>query len=139
MLKLKLQYFGLLMWRSNSFEKTLMLGRLKAEGERDYRGWDGWMASLTQWTCLWVNSRSWWWAGRPGVLQFMGLQSPQQLSNWTELIATMLLLSEKALNKFRGNNIIDNRSNTRKNMKKWQNLVIRYKRWRKDRKSPIVV
>ena len=38
------------------------------------RGWDGWMASLTWWMWLWVNSRSWWWTGRPGVLQFMGLQ-----------------------------------------------------------------
>ena len=45
--------------------------RLKAEGERDDRGWDGWMASPTQWTWVWVDSRSWWWTGRPGVLQFM--------------------------------------------------------------------
>ena len=42
--------------------------------EGDNRGWDGWMASLTQWTWVWVNSRSWWWTGRPGVLQFMGSQ-----------------------------------------------------------------
>ena len=49
MLKLKLQYFGLL-WRGDSFEKTLICERLKAEGEGDDRGWDGWMASLTQWT-----------------------------------------------------------------------------------------
>ena len=39
------------------------------------RGWDGWMASLIQWTWVWVNSRSWWWTGRPGVLWFMGLQT----------------------------------------------------------------
>ena len=38
------------------------------------RGWNGWMASLTQWTWVWVDSRSWWWTGRPGVLRFMGLQ-----------------------------------------------------------------
>ena len=50
MLKLKLQYFGHLMWRANSFEKTLMLERLKAGGEGDGRGWDGWTASLTRWT-----------------------------------------------------------------------------------------
>ena len=50
-------------------------GRLKAGGEGDNRGWDGWMASLTQWTWVWVNSRSWWWTGRPGVLQSMGSQS----------------------------------------------------------------
>ena len=48
--------------------------RLRAEGEGDNRGWDGWMASLTQWTWLWVNSRYWWWTGRPGVLRFMGSQ-----------------------------------------------------------------
>ena len=43
-------------------------------GEGDDRGWDGWMASPTQWTWVWVNSGSWWWTGRPGVLWFMGLQ-----------------------------------------------------------------
>ena len=48
--------------------------RLKAGGERDDRGWDGWMASVTQWTWVWVNSRSWRWTGRPSVLQSMGLQ-----------------------------------------------------------------
>ena len=47
--------------------------RLKAR-ERYDRGWDGWMASPTQWTWVWVNSGSWWWTGRPGMLQFMGLQ-----------------------------------------------------------------
>ena len=46
----------------------------KPEGEGDGRGWDGWMASLTQWTWVWVNSGSWWWTGRPGVLWFMGSQ-----------------------------------------------------------------
>ena len=63
MLKLKLQYFGHLMWRVDSLEKTLMLGGLGAGREGDDRGWDGWMASLTQWTWVWVNSRSWWWRG----------------------------------------------------------------------------
>ena len=47
---------------------------LGAGGEGNDRGWDGWMASLTQWSWVWVNSRSWWWTGRPGVLQFMGSQ-----------------------------------------------------------------
>ena len=47
--------------------------RLRA-GEGDDRGWDGWMASPTQWTWVWVNSGSWWWTGRPGVLRFMGSQ-----------------------------------------------------------------
>ena len=47
---------------------------LGAGGEGDDGGWDGWMAWLTRWTWVWVNSRSWWWTGRPGVLRFMGLQ-----------------------------------------------------------------
>ena len=63
--------------------------RLKAGAEGDDRGWDGWMASPTQWTWVWVNSRSWWWTGRPGVLRFMGSQRVgydwvTEL-NWTEL------------------------------------------------------
>ena len=57
MLMLKLQYFGHLMWRTDSFEKTLILGKIE-DGRR--RGWqwmrDGWMASLTQWTLVWVGS-----------------------------------------------------------------------------------
>ena len=53
---------------------------LRAGGEGDDRGWDGWMASLTQWTWVWVNSGSWWWTGRPGVLWFMGSQRVEQ--NW---------------------------------------------------------
>ena len=47
---------------------------LGAGGEGDNRGWDGWMASWTQWTWVWVNSRSWWWMARPGVLQSVGSQ-----------------------------------------------------------------
>ena len=48
--------------------------RLKAGGEGDDRGWDGWMASPTQWAWVWVNSGNWWWTGRPGVLWSMGPQ-----------------------------------------------------------------
>ena len=78
-LKLKLQCFGHLMGRVDSLEKSLMLG-----GEGDDRGWDGWMALPTQWTWVWVNSGSWWWTGRPGVLQSMGL--PRVGHDWaTEL------------------------------------------------------
>ena len=63
---------------------------LGAGGEGDNRGWDGWMASPTRRTWVWVNSGSWWWTGRPGVVQFMGLQRvghdwATEL-NWTELI-----------------------------------------------------
>ena len=58
--------------------------RWKVGGEGDDRGWDGWMASLTQWTWVWVNSGSWWWSGKPGMLQSMGLQRTGH--NWvTEL------------------------------------------------------
>ena len=85
-LKLKLQYFGHLMRRTDSFEKTLgkdwrerFWQRLKAE-EGDDRGWDGWMASPTQWTWVWVNSGNWWLTGKPGVLQLMGLQRVRH--NW---------------------------------------------------------
>ena len=73
MLKLKLQYFGHLMWRTDSFEKTLW-ERLKAGGEGDDRGWDGWMALPTQRPWVWVNSGSWWWTRKPDVLQSMGSQ-----------------------------------------------------------------
>ena len=58
--------------------------RLRAGGEGDSRGWGGWMESPTQWTWVWVNSRRWWWTGRPGMLQSMGLQRVGH--NWaTEL------------------------------------------------------
>ena len=95
MLKLKLQYFGHVMWRTDSLEKTLMLGKI--EGKRK-RGWqeekgmtgegDGWMASPTRWTWVSVNSGIWWWTGRPGMLQSMGSQRvghdwATEL-NWTE-------------------------------------------------------
>ena len=74
MLKLKLQYFGHLMRRVDSLEKILMLGRTGGRRRRGHKGWDGWMASLTRWTWVWVHSRSWWWTGRLGVLWFMGSQ-----------------------------------------------------------------
>ena len=74
MLKLKLQYFGHLMWRTNSWKRPWCWERLKAGGEGGDRGWDGWMASPTRWTWVWASSRSWWWTGRPGVLQSLGPQ-----------------------------------------------------------------
>ena len=72
MLRLKLQYFGHLMRRVDSLEKTLMLGGIGDRRRGDDRGWDGWMASPTRCTWVWVNSGSWWWTGRPGMLRFMG-------------------------------------------------------------------
>ena len=74
MLKLKLQYFGYLMEELTHWKSLWCWEGLGAGGEGDNRGWDGWMASLTGWTWVWVNSRSWWWTGRPGVLWFMGSQ-----------------------------------------------------------------
>ena len=72
MLKLKLQYFGHLMWRVDSLEKTLLLERLKSGEEGDDRGWDGWMESLIQWTWVWASSGRWWWTGKPGILLSLG-------------------------------------------------------------------
>ena len=58
--------------------------RLRAGGEGEDRGWDGWMASPTRWTWVWVDSGSWWWTGRPGMLRLMRLQTVRH--NWaTEL------------------------------------------------------
>ena len=74
MLKLNLQYFGHVIWITNSLEETLMLGKIEDRRRREHRGWDGWKASPGQWTWVFANSGSWWWTGRPGVLQSMGLQ-----------------------------------------------------------------
>ena len=87
MLKLKLQYFGHLMWRADSLEKTLMLWGIGA-GEGDDRGWDGWLASLTRWTWVWVNSGSWWWTGGLACCDSWGhreMDTTERL-NWTELM-----------------------------------------------------
>ena len=74
------------MWRADSLEKALMLGKIEGKRRWDDRGWNGWMASSTQWTWVWVDSGSWWWTGRPGVLRFMGSKesdTTEQL-NWTQ-------------------------------------------------------
>ena len=67
--------------------------RLKAGGEGDDRRWDGWMTSLTRWTWVWVNSRSWWWTGRSGMLQSMGSQRVRHdwaiELNWIIVTATV--------------------------------------------------
>ena len=87
MLKLKLQYFGHLIRRVDSLKKTLMLGGnvgRRRRGQQMVRWLDG---SLTQWTWVWVNSGSWWWTGRPGVLQLWGRKESDMTEqlNWTEL------------------------------------------------------
>ena len=69
MLKLKLQYFGHLMRRTDSLEMTLMLGDWRQEEKGDDRGWDRWMVPPTRWTWVWASSGRWWWTGKPGVLQ----------------------------------------------------------------------
>ena len=84
MLKLKLQYFGHLMQRTDSFEKTLMPGKMEGGRRRGQQRVSGWNASSTQWTWVWVNCRSWWWTGRPDMLQSVGSQKVGQ--DWaTEL------------------------------------------------------
>ena len=99
MLKLKVQSFGHLMWRADSHPDTgkdwrreswlppWYWERLKAGREGDNRVRDDWMASTIWWTWVWVNSRSWWWTGKLGVLQSMGSQRVRQTEqlNWTEL------------------------------------------------------
>ena len=89
MLRLKLRYFGHLMRRVDSLEKTLMLGGVGGRRRRGRQRMRCWMASLTRWTWVWVNSRSWWWTGRPSALWFMGLQRVGHdwvtELNWNEL------------------------------------------------------
>ena len=71
-------------------------GKVRARGEGNDRGWDGWMASPIQWTSVWVDSRSWWWTGRPSVLRFMGMQRVRH--DWV----TELLLNRPQKKKFGG-------------------------------------
>ena len=74
MLKLKLQYFSHLMQRAHSLEKTLMLEKIEGRKRRGRRGWDGWVASPTQWTWVWASSGKWWRTEKPRVLQSMRSQ-----------------------------------------------------------------
>ena len=89
MLKLKLQYLATSCEELTHWKRLWCWEALGAGGEGDDRGWDGWMSSPTQWTWVWVNSGSWWWTRRPGVLQFMGSQRVghdwMTELNWTEL------------------------------------------------------
>ena len=89
MLKLKLQYLATWYEELTHLKRPWCWERLRAGGEGDDRGWDGWMASLTQRTWVWVDSGSWWWAGRPGMLWFMGSQRVRHdwatKLNWTDV------------------------------------------------------
>ena len=89
MLKLKLQYFGHLMWRADSFEKTLMLGKI--EGRRR-RGWQRMrrLDSITDSMDMSLGKVREWWTGRPGMLRSMGSQSRTRLNDWTELNRTLI-------------------------------------------------
>ena len=99
-LKLKLQSFGHVMQRADSFEKTLMLGKIEGWRRRG-RQRMRWMASPTQGTWVWVNSRNWWWTGRPGVLQSVGSAKSQiRLNDWTEQTWEYIKKSEAKVSNF---------------------------------------
>ena len=88
------QYFGHLMQRTDSFEKTLMLGKIEGGRRREWQRRRCWVASPTQWTWVWASSGSWWWTGKPGVLQSMGSQRVGHdwvtELNWTECLCVCL-------------------------------------------------
>ena len=84
MLKLKLQYLATWCEEPTHWKRPWCWEKLKAGGEGDDRGWDGWMASPIWWTWIWVSSRSWWWTGKPGVLLHGVTKSWTRLNDWTE-------------------------------------------------------
>ena len=97
MLKLKLQYFGHLIQRTDSLEKTLMLGKIdggRIRGRQRMRWLDGITDSVDM---SWASSRSWWWTGKPGMLQSNRSQSRTLLSDWTELNWTESLIMSMPL------------------------------------------
>ena len=90
------------MWQPTHWKKTLMLGKIEGSKRRDDRGWDSWMASLTQWTWVWANSVRKWRTGKPGMLQSMGLQgvghnwaTEQQLNILCNLLNTVLKVKNR--------------------------------------------
>ena len=89
MLKLKLQSFGHLMQRADSLEKILLLGKTEGRRRRERQRWDGWTASPTQWTWVWVNCGSWWWTGEAWCAAVHGVACKEsditERLNWTEL------------------------------------------------------
>ena len=86
MLKPKPQYFGHPCEELTHWKRPWCWERLRAGGEGNDRGWDGWMASPTLWTWVWVSSGSWWWAGRPGMLHSMGRKESDTTEwlKWTD-------------------------------------------------------
>ena len=98
MLKLKLQYFVHLMWRTDSFEQPLMLEKTEGGRRRGRQRTNGWTASPTQWTWIWVSPERWWRTGNPGVLKFMesqrirhDLATEQQLDIKNKMVETTVL------------------------------------------------
>ena len=79
--------------------------RLRAGGEGDDRGWDGWMASPTQWTWVWVDSGSWWWIGKPGVLQLMGSQRVRH--DWANELELPKVRKEQWMNSFEHKRLLE--------------------------------
>ena len=106
MVKLKFQYFGHLMWRADSLEKTLMLGGIggrRRRGRQRMRCLDG-ITDSRWWTWVWVNSGSWWWTGRPGVLRFTGSQRvghdwATELTDWLNTCITSIAFHRSGLKK----------------------------------------
>ena len=97
LLKLKLQYFGHLMWKLTHLKRHWCWQRLKAGGEEENRGWDSWMASPTWWTWVWASTTSSFWTRKPGVLQSMGSQRVG--CNWaTELNWTLIFIKCRVRN-----------------------------------------
>ena len=132
MLKLKLQYFGHLTQRANSLEKTLMLGKTEGRRRGDDQGWDGWMASLTRWTWVWVSYGSWWWRGLACCSPWGCSESDKnEWLNWSELIETQKTSnSQSNLEKTDGAGGI-NLSDFRLHYK--ASIVIKTVYWHKDR------
>ena len=124
---LKLQYFGHLMRRVDSLEKTLTLGGIGGRRRRgNDRGWDGWMASPTWWAWVWVDSGSWWWTGRPGVLWFMESQRvghdwATEL-NWSQLYTNAKGTSLGRKHKRRKRSVENKPSNLRNGQKNLLNI-----------------
>ena len=100
MLKLKLQYFGPLMWKTDSLEKNLMLGKIEGRRRRERQGMR-WLDGITWWTWVWAGSGRWWWTGKPGMLQPMALQRVRRdwatELNWLRFSETLFCCSVSQL------------------------------------------